>query len=94
MAKTLEPFPWRRGSFALLVTLFLLLIAVPRAGKPVTDRTTTPPTTRVEGRALQAITAVVVCLPLPCILFLGRRWPSFEVVGWVVLAFFFVGAFF
>jgi len=64
MAKILAPFPWIRGSVALLVTLFVLVIALPRAGKVVTDHTTSPPTTHVEGEALQSIIMVVVSLPL------------------------------
>jgi hypothetical protein len=94
MAKVLAPFPWVRGSFALLATLFVLVVAVPRAAKPVRDYTTSPPTTHVEGQVLQVVIAVVVFLPLVCILFLGRRRPIFEVIGWALLALFLLGSFF
>ena len=94
MQQSAAPFPWRRGSVALLVTLFLLIIAIPRAVKPVSDRSTSPPTTHFEFGLLPALGVIALCVPLVCILFLGRSWPSFETVGWILLAVIFVGAFF
>jgi hypothetical protein len=94
MDKTRTPVPWLRGSLALLLSLFVMAVALPNAGRVVIDRTKSPQTAHIEGRLLQSVIIVVLALlPVVCIGFLGRRWAAAEVVGWVMLSVLVVGAF-
>jgi hypothetical protein len=86
--------PWLRGSFALLLGLFVVAVALPNAGKVVIDHTTSPPTPRVEGLVTMSFIIVALgVLPAACIFFLGRRWIFAEVIGWLLLAYLVFGIF-
>jgi len=86
MEKLLAPIPWRRGCLAMILALFVMVVALPNAGKVVVDHTTTPPTLHVEGFFTQGAVIVALALfPVLCILFIGRRWLFAEVAGWLVL---------
>jgi hypothetical protein len=94
MDKVRSPIPWIRGSFALFLALLVMAVAIPNTGKIIIDRTTSPPTTHIEGRFMQsAIIVVIALLPVVCISFLDRRWIAAEVLGWLMLCYLVIGMF-
>jgi hypothetical protein len=94
MEKGRAPFPWLRGSAALLVALLVIAIGLPNAGRVVVDPAT-PQTAHIEGRVRDSLIIIAMAvLPLFFILFLGRRWWFLEAIGWFLLVFLFVGAIF
>jgi hypothetical protein len=94
MHKVRSPNPWNRGSYALFLSLLVMSVAIPKTGKINNDRTTSPPTTHIEGRFMQsAIIVVIALLPVVCISFLGRRRIAAEVLGWVMLCYLVIGMF-
>lgn len=77
---------------AALLALLLLAMALPGAGRIVTDTSTDPPTRQVVWGVRECAPSVGLALvSLACIyVSMWRHW-DFEIVGWALLGVFILG---
>jgi hypothetical protein len=92
LSTAITPWRWARRYLAIVLALFLCAIIPGSAGRVVADHSTTPPTHHVVGQFRDSVIAIGLVLLSVAFVFLGtwKHW-SFEIVGWLILAFFYYG---